>query len=141
MILIDDLLIGGFERVGVLNDVGQFTTGFAAEGHDHIAAALADGVDLIVVQILFHRRASVPGRLGMINGVRPVAVLVADDEGQRVILQAAGIVAVGELKIIAHADIHIRRKHFGRPRGTNLKIQNRDQQKGNEDFFHAFDCW
>jgi len=56
------------ETGGIVDDVGEFFAGFAAERHDDIAAALADGVDLVGVKILVHGDATVPGGFFVVGG-------------------------------------------------------------------------
>ena len=63
LVAINDGLIFEFQRGQIGFGNGQFRAAFAAEGDNHIAAALADGADLVSIKVLFQREPSVPGRL------------------------------------------------------------------------------
>ena len=49
MILIHHGLVFRLKCLGIIDDQREFASRFAAERYDHIAAALANGVDLVGV--------------------------------------------------------------------------------------------
>src|SRR6185437_1157359 len=116
-VLVDDLLIRGFQRDRFLDDVRQFFSSLAAERDNDITAAFANGVNLVAIKTLAHGDASVPGGFLEIFRILSPAILPRNDEGQRVIFQPARIIAVGQFKIISLAMIHVRRENTRWPFG------------------------
>jgi hypothetical protein len=118
-VLVYDLLVGGFKLGRIVNDVGEFFSGLAAERHDDIAAAFADGINLVMIKVLLDGNAAVTRRFFVVNGIFAVAILTGNDEGERIIFEAALVVAIGKFEIITGANIHVRRENPGRPAGAD----------------------
>ena len=76
-VLVDNPLVGGLQPGWISNDIGEFLAGFAAEGHDHVAVAFADGINLVTVKVLCDGNAAIPRGLRVMDGFFAIMQSVA----------------------------------------------------------------
>jgi hypothetical protein len=127
LVAIDGGLVFGLEFRSVVVGEGEFGAGGAAEGDDDVAAAFAEGFDLVGVDVLVHGDAAEPGGVG---------VLVGDDEGECEVLLAGGFFELSDLEAVVGAEPDVGGEEAVGPIGEERDVEGKEEKKG--EAFHSF---